>query len=310
VSEERPPRCRFCGAAQPASRAGAKRCHECRSPLSLAADPVARGPVGWCTRHPDEPTTGVCSSCGAFTCTTCEVSVRGIRYCLPCREQQATLLGAPVPWEQRRSIGFFRAWWRTTASLTATPARFYEGMEPSTGLAAAFGYGLIGSTFQWLWGILFGLMYAAMFLLIGLFVAVAPNAGGAPGLVMLGLALGSILFTFTVPLWNLLAVLMLASIQHLCLRIAGAGGEHGLYATLKIACYALSPGWTGIIPYMGQMGLPIWWCILMVVGVSKVHECSPTRALVILVPFLIAFLSPVILYMAFMFLSVIAGMLG
>ena len=306
MSAARVARCRFCGAEQPESRAGAQRCHKCRSPLSLAPYPVERGPSGWCPHHPDAPITGVCSTCGAFTCATCEVSVRGIRYCESCHRQRANLLAAPAPWERRQSIGLFTAWWRTTVSLTATPARFFDAMEPGSGLGAAFVYGLVGSTYQWLWGMLFGLMYAAIFVIIGVAVAVAPNSG-TPGLVMLSIALGFLLLTLTIPVWNMVFVMMLASLQHLCLRVAGAGGEHGLYATLKVACYSLSPGWSGIVPYMGQMGVPVWWCVLMVVGVCKVHGCSPTRSLVILVPFLIAFLSPIILYAGFMLLSVVAS---
>jgi len=295
----RPPRCRACGAEQPSELPEKGRCKECRAPLRLAPDPVPRGPSGWCSHHPGTRVTGVCSRCGAFTCVQCEVSVRGIRYCEDCREVLAQQLAAPVAWEERRAIGRMTAWWRTTAEVTARPAQFFERMEPTGDFSAAFVYGLTGSALQWSWQVLLIGMYLLFIGVLGVIIVIATsaqNSSPGPGLAMLGVFAGLTVLLLATPGLNLVFVLILAAFQHLALRIAGAGGEHGIGATLKIACYAMGVGWTGLIPYMGQMALPVWWAILMVVGTHKVHRCSITRSLATLVPFLIMFLSPIIAY--------------
>lgn len=295
----RPPRCRACGAEQPSPLPANGRCKECRAHLRVAADPVPRGPSGWCAHHPDTDVTGVCSRCGAFTCVRCEVSVRGIRYCEDCRGVLAQQLAAPVAWEERKTIGAMVAWWRTTAEVTARPAQFFERMEPTGDFSAAVVYGLTGSALQWSWQILLMGLYVLFIGAIGLVIAIAASASNSspgPGLAMMGVFAGLILLLLATPGLNLVFVLILAAFQHLALRLAGAGGEHGIGATLKIACYSMGVGWSGLIPYMGQMALPVWWAILMVVGTHKVHQCSVTRSLATLVPFLIMFLSPIVAY--------------
>jgi hypothetical protein len=296
---ERLPRCRACGAVQASPPAPKGRCKECRALLRVAADPIPRGPSGWCAHHPDNQVTGVCIRCGAFTCVHCEVSVRGIRYCEDCREELALQLAAPVAWEERKTIGSMVAWWRTTAEVTARPAQFFERMEPRGDLSAALGYGLAGSALQWSWQILLMGLYVLFIGVIGLIIAIAASAQSSspgPGLAMMGVFAGMIVLLLATPGLNLAFVLVLAAFQHLALRLVGAGGEHGIGATLKIACYAMGVGWSGLIPYMGQMALPVWWAILMVVGTHKVHQCSVTRSLATLVPFVILFLSPIVAY--------------
>jgi len=311
-SPARPPRCRQCGASLPIDLDNRKLCAECNAPIRVAPPPIPRGPSGWCPAHPDSPVTGVCNACGAFTCTECEISVRGVRYCHGCREQLALQLAAPVAWEERRAIGRISAWWKTTAEITARPGQFYERMEPTADLSAAMRYGLIGSTMQWMWQVLLMGLYIGMFVVMAVVLVVAGAAsqgaggGAAPGLVMLGVAGALLIATLLTPLFNMVFVAILATVQHVCLRLVGAGGEHGLAATLKVACYAMAPGWTGVIPYFGQMAVPVWWAILMVVGTSKVHRCSVTRSLVTLVPFVVMFLAPIVGYAALVIVSIVA----
>ena len=309
VATIRQQRCRACGAQQPSPLPEKGRCKECRAPLRLAGEPIARGPAGWCHHHPENRVTGVCSRCGTFTCTRCEVSVRGIRYCEDCREVLAQQLAAPVAWEERRTIGSMVAWWRTTAEVTARPGQFFERMEPTGQFGSAFVYGLTGSAMQWMWQIMLMGLYLAFLGVIGIIVAIAAstqNQSVGPGLAVLGVFAGLTILLLATPGLNLIFVLVLAAMQHLALRIAGAGGEYGIGATLKVACYSMGVGWTGLIPYMGQMALPVWWAILMVVGTHKVHKCSVTRSLATLVPFLIMFLSPIVLYFALTVVMMIA----
>lgn len=78
-------RCASCGAEQTAAAQDGQRCLECGRTLGLAPPPVARGPAGFCPHHPDLAVTGVCARCGRYTCTACDVSVGGLRFCRDCR---------------------------------------------------------------------------------------------------------------------------------------------------------------------------------------------------------------------------------
>ena len=310
VAPVRAPRCRQCGAQLPEGYEDRKLCGECRAPIRLAPKPVPRGPAGWCVNHPHARVTGVCNACGAFTCVECEISVRGLRYCSACREQLALRLAAPVAWEERRTIGRISAWWKTTADITARPGAFFERMDPTGDMSAALQYGLIGSALQWMWQVLLMGLYVGLVVVMALVLVVAGAAAqsgsAGPGLVMLGVAGAFLVFTLLTPVFNGLFVLILATVQHVCLRLVGAGGEFGLTATLKVACYSMAPGWTGVIPYFGQMAVPVWWAILMVVGTAKVHRCSVTRSLVTLVPFLLMFLAPIVAYAALVVAAAVA----
>ena len=306
----RMPRCRQCGAHLPPGYEDRKLCAVCRAPIRLAPQPVPRGPAGWCAEHPDALVSGVCNACGAFTCVECEISVRGLRYCRKCRDKLALQLAAPVAWEERRAIGRISAWWKTTADITARPGAFFERMDPTGDMSSALQYNLIGSALQWMWQVLLMGLYVGLFVVMALVMVVAGAAAqsgsAGPGLVMLAVAGAFLLATLLTPAFNVIFVIILASVQHVCLRLVGAGGELGLTATLKVACYSMSPGWTGVIPYFGQMAVPVWWAILMVIGTAKVHRCSVTRSLVTLVPFLLMFLAPIVAYAALVVVAAVA----
>ncbi len=275
--------------------------------MEFAPLPVPRGPAGWCGSHPTRPLTGVCASCGVFTCVECEVSIRGVRYCDDCRELHARHLAAPVPWEERREIGRFRAWWRTTVEVTARPHLLFEHMRPHGDLGSAISYGLVGCTLQSSTQQLFLALYVVAILAVGIAVALS-GASGTDAMVILGIGLGLIAMMVATPLLVFCSFMVLASMQHLALRLVGAG-QNGLNTTLKVACYALGTGWIGIVPYFGATVQPIWWTVLMVIGTAKAHRCSPTKALVTLVPVLLACVAPVVAYIVVIVIAAIVEML-
>jgi len=234
------------------------------------------------------------------------VSVRGLRYCVSCQRDHARHLSAPVAWEERREIGRARAWWRTTVDLTARPHLLYEAMPPRGEFGSAISYGLIGGFLQSSTQLLFLMMYVVVLGIVG--IAMVASGGGSDAWVMLGICGFMLAMVVLTPVLTLFSFLLLASFQHLALRLVGAGKE-GLEATLKVACYALGTGWVGVIPYFGAMVTPLWWTVLMVIGVAKVHRCSVTKALVILVPMAMACVAPVMAYVVVIVVAAIAELL-
>lgn len=299
-------RCGNCGSPLPPGFPQGYGCPTCRRRVLYAPIPTPRGPAGWCRHHPRRPVTGVCGVCGVFTCVECEVSVRGLRYCEPCRIEYARHLAAPVAWEERREIGRIRAWWRTTVDVTARPHLMYEAMPPRGELGSAMSYGLIGSFMQSSTQLMFLAMYVVILGLVG--IAMVASGSGSDGWIMLGVA-GAMLFAVLLtPVIALFSFLLLAAFQHLALLLVGAG-KGGLEATLKVACYAMGTGWVGVIPYFGAMIQPFWWTVLMVIGVGKVHRCSTTKSLVVLVPMVIACVAPVMAYVLVIVIAAVAELL-
>jgi len=286
-------RCLECGAVQTDDAFEGGRCLECRAPLRLASAAVARGPAGWCRHHPERPVTGVCAGCGAFTCTACDVPVRGIRYCESCRSRLRRTLVAPVAWEERRTIGRPRSWWRTTAGVISRPDTFFDQLDPGRDVAAALGYALVGALLhRALWSVQ-SLLTGGWVLIEGVITALTSSgAGSGPGsstatmLLQPAAAAGAhIGLALLAPLATFGLFLAVASLQHLTLRIVGAGREHGFPGTLKVACYALGgTGWMGLLPVIGPLVQAVWWSVLMVLGTSRVHRRSTTRTLVVVLP--------------------------
>jgi hypothetical protein len=208
-----------------------------------------------------------------FTCVECEVSIRGVRYCDDCRELHARHLAAPVPWEERREIGRFRAWWRTTVEVTARPHLLFEHMRPHGDLGSAISYGLVGCTLQSSTQQLFLALYVVAILAVGIAVALS-GASGTDAMVILGIGLGLIAMMVATPLLVFCSFMVLASMQHLALRLVGAG-QNGLNT----------------------------------IGTAKAHRCSPTKALVTLVPVLLACVAPVVAYIVVIVIAAIVEML-
>ncbi len=286
------PRCAICGAEQPPYASEGEGCDECGRILGFAPPPVARGPSGWCPHHPDSPVTGVCARCGVFTCTDCDVSVGGIRYCTRCRVRQRKAFTAPVAWEERTRLGRFRAWYRTTTQVTGQPGTFFERLDPEAGIGGALVFALIGACLLQSGQAavrLMGLLATALTLVTQ--VVLDPQA---PGTVAMAVGmLGKVVTLLVSPLALLLLYLTVAALQHLALRIVDAGGERGIGATIKVGCYAFALGWLGIVPWLGHLAFPIWWTVVMVIGTARVHHRSTTRTLVVVLPTALLLLAPV-----------------
>jgi hypothetical protein len=286
-------RCLECGAVQTDDASEGGRCPECRAMLRLAPVAIARGPAGWCPHHPDRPITGVCAGCGAFTCTACDVPVRGIRYCESCRSHLRRTLVAPVAWEERRTIGRPRSWWRTTAGVISRPDTFFDQLDPNRDVAAAMGYALVGALLHRSLWMGQSLLTGGWVLIQGVVAALTSSGGGSgPGssaVAMLlqpaGAAGAYLVLSLLAPLATFGMFLAVASLQHLALRIVGAGQEHGFPGTLKVACYSLGgTGWMGFLPVIGPLLQAVWWTVLMVLGTARVHQRSTTRTLVVVLP--------------------------
>ena len=299
-------RCGACGAPHATDANEGDRCAECQRPLTLAPRPVSRGPAGWCAAHPDSPVTGVCASCGRFTCTECEVSIAGLRYCAACRQRHRRAFTAPVAWEERAALGRFRAWYRTTSQVTGQPGRFFEQLEPTTRLGGALVFALVGAVLHQSGHGVMSIIGSVGSLVVAV-VGALSSQDPSLFLAQAGYHAVKLLVLVASPFLLLLLYLVVASLQHLTLRLVDAGAENGIEATLKVACYAFALGWLGILPFLGQAVFPIWWTVVMVIGTARIHHRSTTRTAVVILPTALLFLAPVAACIAAVVLGALAA---
>ncbi len=275
--------CPACGYYNPL---GAQTCFHCSLALPVPAAGDAR-----CARHAEVQATGACSRCGTFGCGQCLTSQGTDWLCPACVERSGVL-----PWDERETIGLWRAWWRTSLKLIAAPIQTLSTAQPEASLSSSALYVTLSS--------LFG--FGATFLLYGVGFAVAiafvPDKTDA-GL-FVGLYLGCVVFLLVSQVGGLFVV---AGVDHLGLLLFGAGPRS--YAVTARA-YALStaPYLVGLLPLCGFYVFPLWSLVLRVLANIHLHRTTPGRAtLAVIAPTLIIFFVLAGLYVAFIALAASIG---
>ena len=135
-------------------------------PIVPETDPALAG--ARCAVHESVPATFTCSRCGSFGCPDCV---------FPVVEGDPPLCRAcarPVPWENRRRLGWWKAFWETTKLVSARPAEFYK-LPQAEGMASAVGYGTLAYA---LGLILFLVEFSLLLILAGLIALPFSREGG------------------------------------------------------------------------------------------------------------------------------------
>lgn len=182
----------------------------------------------------------------------------------------------PVPWEQWRQLGLFKALWRTWRESVFNPVPFFRRLPPRGGVGPALAYAvlatLIGLFFSLYWSIVEG----------------ALAGGGEEGMVvgMVG-GLIALLFgmAFLIPLY-VGFLFVSVGIIHVGFLVVGAG-RRGYEATFRAVAYASSPIAFSIFPFFGPYLSTVWGMVLLYIGVREVQRTTNARAaLGFLIPFL------------------------
>ncbi len=204
---------------------------------------------------------------------------------------------AQVPWEGSRRSGpaaaFFATWWQ----LVRSPVAAFSAIPVTGGKRRP-------ATFALLCGAVFGI---ASELIDSTTVALL-RYGGAEGslaqwvqLDIAGRSLewlpvsvlsaaGCLLALVAAPLYLLLYSLLLLvwiTILHAGLKLTGALGASaaGYQGTLRAVCYSQVAMVAAIVPWIGDPVAILWSFGLQVLGLARLHRCTPARtALVVGVP--------------------------
>jgi hypothetical protein len=217
--------------------------------------------------------------------------------CVPCFEHEHAAFWT-VPWEQRRRIGRFRAFWRTARETMVAPNRAFVGLEPYTSKWwDPISYALFAQLF----------VMASLALFITLLFALGAIASGDRDAKMFGIIEGVVLggIAIGVPIYAVVRVFLLSGIEHLLLMLLGSAGG-GFEATLRAHCYSCGPLTIAAVPGCGFWVGEVWHIVLRIFGYRAVHRTTGGRAaLAVLLPVGICGGA----YFAVVILSAVAGQL-
>ncbi len=188
-----------------------------------------------------------------------------------------------VPWEQRKEIGRWRAWWRTTTLAIGSPMRLAHMIQPSCSLRAAFRFAAIAYGLAFL--IPFLLLVAVMLVLFTMSMQTA-NMGLYEFLALAG---GLLVFLgITIGLGPLFMAVLPGVIAHGLLRIM-ARPAHPLRVTIISGLYAQGPIALGAIPFcvvlsacgaLAHLGLYAWALGLSVYFTVQAQRVSRRASLI------------------------------
>jgi hypothetical protein len=185
----------------------------------------------------------------------------------------------PLPWEARETRGLLPAFFDTLGLLVTRPAEAWARMRQSGDSTSPL---LFGAAICWLsmavQGILFRLIAApALPAFLGRRFGTLNRFGG------MGLAVRLII----APLIIVIVLFLGAAILHLCCMLVGAlqNSTSGFEGTLRAVCYSEVSSLASIIPVVGGLIGIIWWMVLAVQGVQRLHQTTSGKAVAaVLIP--------------------------
>lgn len=223
--------------------------------------------------------------------------MEGREVCQACAQKG---LGEPIPWERRKEIGNWHAFWSTVRLASRSPTAFFR--TPST-QASSLG-GVAHGVLSYSAGLFLSYLVAALLLML---------SGGAIALfgetetaTMMGTVLGG--YGCVVAGMSPLA-LVFAPANALLGLVVAAAASHGTLAllkktrasfeeTLRVLSYANAPRVWVFVPVLG--GLTYFWMMgIEVIALRETHRCSNDAAVLAVVVYrVILFLLIVGLYVA------------
>jgi len=171
-----------------------------------------------------------------------------------------------LPWEHRQQLGFFKAFFDTVSVLLTKPGEAFTMMKREGGLTDPLFFGMIGGSVGTIASILFQ---------IGLQSLTRSNTGlvdlfGVP--VVVGLLVLS-------PLWLAFWLFIGSGVLHLCLMMLG-GANRPFETTFRVVCYSCgSTQLFSIIPFCGAYIAPIYYIVLVCIGLTRAQETTTGKAL-------------------------------
>jgi hypothetical protein len=248
-----------------------------------------------CANHPDVTARVTCSRCGTYACDACVFS--WIPQKEICRSCAAGGLGEPIPWERRREIGWWKAFWQTTKLASREPVKFFRTPPTEQGLWWPVLYGALAYTVG---QVVLNLGMAIALMIGGGVTAIAMPEEPAIGLVFLGYGaffgvFGVLMTLVQAPMYGFVGIMIAAGAAHGMLSLMKK--NTGTFEdTVRAVAYANAPYVWSWIPGCGMFIGWIWMIICETIGVRETHRIKTDRAVL-----------AVVLYRALIFVLMVGG---
>ncbi|MEW6433591.1 MAG: Yip1 family protein [Myxococcota bacterium] len=259
--------CQACGAYNPG---GSAACLKCGVLLIAAVDPGGAR----CRLHPETPATGTCSRCGSFGCGVCLTPKGDAWFCSDCEARAAVL-----PWDERETIGVWRAWWRTSVMMISAPGATLSGAKAEGSLGGSVLFTLLSTLAGYGTTIVLYVVAFVPMMLFGL-----SKSENAPALSGVFVGVGAVVYVVLLLAMQTAGVLVLGGLDHLMLRLLGASPK-GYKVSVRANALALGPSLVGLVPFCGLYVFPIWCLVLRIIALRHFHQTTAGKAaLAVLVP--------------------------
>lgn len=262
--------CQACGAYNPE---GSAACLSCGVLLIAAVDPGGAK----CRKHPETPATGTCGRCGSFGCGVCLTQKGNAWFCDDCAARAAVL-----PWDERESIGVWRAWWRTSVMMISAPGTTLQGAKPEGSLGGSVLFTLLSTLAGYGPTLLLYLLVFVPLMFVGL-----SKSQGVPGLSGVFVGVGAVVYIVMLFAMQVAGVLVVGGIDQLMLQLLGANPK-GYEVSVRANAVALGPALVGLVPFCGLYVFPIWCIVLRIFALMYFHQTTAGKAvLAVLLPIIL-----------------------
>lgn len=264
-------------------------------PTPSDAPPIPAAAPAECRNHSERAAVALCARCADFVCGLCSIpldaapdgSISPVRnvFCPTCAvlvRADVLRLGAYVPWEDRKRLGWPRAAWRTIEAMFTRPAETFDRLPLSGGYSDPL---LFAMLMRGLVVTAYGLGFAAFYLILA--------AATRDSMMVFQAVFQAVSIGFNIAY---AAALLFAIAGMFHLGVAIFGGTRGFEATFRVFAYGRGVDVLDLIPIAGvfvRMGLQVY---LYYLGLQKAQGLTKLQAISIAAaPILLVFLLSIVL---------------
>lgn len=232
-----------------------------------------------CAVHLELDASFVCTRCGTFGCGECAFStIQGREVCRACAQKG---LGEPIPWERRKEVGNWRAFWLTVRLASRSPTAFFRTPTTQPNALGAVLHGVASYTV----GVILSYLTAGLIMMIsgGTIALVGQDETtstlgallGGYGCVLAGMSPFALV---SAPASALLGLVVAAAASHGTLALFKK--TRGSFEdTLRVLSYANAPRVWIFVPVLGVFTY-FWMIGVEVVALRETHRCGTDAAVI------------------------------
>ncbi|WNG61186.1 YIP1 family protein [Archangium gephyra] len=234
---------------------GATACPGCGTALFRESTPNSAEPT--CAFHPQRVSLAICDRCGTFACAECLRPNSSQE--VVCQRCHALENDTPLPWDQRKELGTFTAWWKTLVSVMLHPSTF-STIRPEGSAGESLLFATLCAVPK-----CFVISYMGVLTAMPLLrTEEARSTWDIPTW------MGPLLVV--APLFSVAYTVIQAGLDHLVLKMGGVTRDYQV--TLRAHAFSEAPWVLGVVPFIGPYVAPVWALVVRVFAYRGLHQTS------------------------------------